>query len=142
MPDQTPIQQLLENITNELSFNTTRSSGPGGQHVNKTETRVEVYWDLANSPLLTDEQREMIAEKLANHIDKDGVLRASTQQTRSQGRNKELAIAKMLDRIAKALHKKKPRKKRKPIKAAIEARIKKKKQLSQKKQLRKPPPIN
>lgn len=136
------VKQLLEALVSELSFNTTRSSGPGGQHVNKTETRVEVYWDMANSTLPTDEQRDMIGKKLANHMDKDGVLRASSQQTRSQVRNKELAIAKMLTRIEKALHKEKPRKKRKPNKAAIEERIKQKKQLSQKKQLRKPPPIN
>lgn len=135
-------KQLLDALVYELSFNTTRSSGPGGQHVNKTETRVEVYWDMASSTLPTTEQRELIGEKLANHMDKDGVLRASSQQTRSQVRNKELAIAKMLTRIEKALHKEKPRKKRKPNKAAIEERIKQKKQLSQKKQLRKPPPTN
>lgn len=139
MSGSTPIQLLLQAIITELSFNTTRSSGPGGQHVNKTETRVEVYWDMANSELLDDATKELIRNKLANHIDKDDVLRASCQETRSQARNKELAIEKMLDRIAKALHKPKPRKKRKPSKAAIEKRIKKKKLLSEKKKMRKPP---
>lgn len=141
--DHSPeIEALLVAIKLELSYKTTRSSGPGGQHVNKTETRVEAYWDMASSVLIDDETKALFTEKLSNHLDKEGVLRATSQETRSQGTNKELATEKLLERVAKALEKPKPRKKRKRSKASIEDRLKHKKQLSQKKQLRKPPTLD
>ena len=81
----------------ELKFSTSRSSGPGGQHVNKVSTKVTLEFDLFSSPNLTDEQKELVRERLANRLTKDGVLLVRSQLTRSQLANKNDAIAKFVD---------------------------------------------
>lgn len=102
-----------EAILNEVKFRTSRSSGAGGQSVNKTETRVELLFDIENSTLLTPEEKETIAGKLRSRINKDGMLAIAVQTHRSQIQNKEEALALFRFLLMEAL---KPKKIRKPTK--------------------------
>lgn len=120
----------------ELRFRTSRSSGPGGQHVNKTETRVELLFDLANTPSLTDYQRELAMAALANRLDDSGVLHITSETYRSQYRNREDATARFVTLLQHALR---PRTVRRPTKiprSVREERLEQKKQRGQTKQLR------
>ncbi|NOY50387.1 MAG: aminoacyl-tRNA hydrolase [Chlorobi bacterium] len=126
-------------LKKELKFRTSRSSGPGGQSVNKLSTKVELLFDINESQLLNDEQKSLINERLANRINNNGLLILSSGETRSQLKNKEIVIQRFLDLIKEAL---KPVKIRKPTKVPVkvkEKRLKTKKFVSDKKGLRKPP---
>ena len=79
-------------FSSEFIFTSSKSSGPGGQNVNKVNTKVELRLDIGNSTLLTDEEKEIILDKLSNRINKDGVLIITSQDQRSQLKNKEKAI--------------------------------------------------
>lgn len=128
---------LMIDVQPELIFKTARSSGPGGQNVNKTETQVEALWHLFSSSLVSDEQKQILKKKLASRLDKEGFLHAKSQTSRSQLQNKENAIQKMNLIIGEAL---KPRKRRKatgPTIASKRARLQKKKERGQIKSLRK-----
>ena len=121
----------------ELGFQASRSGGKGGQNVNKVSTKIELEFNVAASALLTDAQKAIITEKLANRITAEGLLRIVSQTERSQLGNKRKAIDKFYDLLEKALT---PRKKRiatKPSKATKEKRLTEKKQRSEKKSLRK-----
>ncbi len=120
----------------ELKFKAVRSSGKGGQHVNKVSSKVELYFKVKKSLQLNEEQKEMILEKLSNRINADGVLLLESQETRSQLRNKEIAIEKFHELISKALKKKKKRIKSKPSAAVVARRLEGKKMVSEKKQMR------
>ncbi len=114
----------------ELRFRFVRSSGPGGQHVNKSATQVELVFDVARSPSLTDAQRRRVLSALKTRIDSDGVLRLASQSTRSQLQNREDVIARFRSLLHKAL---KPRGKRRPTRpnaASKETRLEKKKRRS------------
>ena len=107
----------------ELNFTATRSRGPGGQHVNKTSTRVTLRFDLANSPSLSPEQKELLLERLPTRISKQGVLRVVSQQTRSQAANRKVALERFVELLQQALA---LRPERKPLKipsAAKEKRL-------------------
>ncbi len=93
----------------ELQFTTSRSSGPGGQNVNKVSTRVTLLWDLARSSSVTDEQRTLLRERLAGRISREGVLRVSSQRHRTQLANREAALARFSDLVAEALSEAPPR---------------------------------
>ena len=123
-------------IRKELTFRTSRSSGSGGQHVNKVETRVELLFDMGASLALTDEEKALLATRLANRINKNGMLIVDAQLYRSQERNKQAAIAKFEKLVEEALRPPKPRK-YKPVKANRKKRLEAKRQQSQKKALRK-----
>jgi ribosome-associated protein len=123
-------------LDRELKFSFSRSSGPGGQHVNKVSTRVELRFDIPNSGLLCDEEKEILLTKLQNKLSKEGVLLVSAQTASSQLKNKEAAKEQFYKLINKAL---KVRKKRIPTSitpAAKEKRLKAKKAQAEKKERR------
>lgn len=121
----------------ELRFRTSRSSGPGGQNVNKLETRVELLFDVAHSPALSNEQREHILLNLDSRIDGEGVLHISSQRSRSQWENKQGTIEKLVSLLREALKVRKKRVKTSPTRGSNETRVQRKKRHSQKKKLRK-----
>jgi ribosome-associated protein len=115
----------------ELSFRFSRSSGPGGQHAQKSSTRVELLFDVANSPSLTDAQRARVLERLKRYIDTSGVMHLTAQSERSQLRNRENVVARFQVLLRKALERRKRRKATRPTSAAKERRLRKKKRRSQ-----------
>lgn len=123
----------------ELEYRATRSGGPGGQHVNTSSTRIEVWWDLRSSPTLTDEQRGRLLERLAGRLDSEGRLRLVASYSRSQLRNREAATERLRELVASALAVRKPRKRTKPSRAAKAARLEAKRRRSAVKRDRRPP---
>ncbi len=107
----------------EVTLRATRSSGPGGQHVNTSSTRVELTWSVAESPSLTEAQRERLLAKLATRIDGTGTLRVVAQSERSQLRNREEAVARFAAILAQALVVPKTRRPTRPTKAAKRERL-------------------
>ncbi|MBN1187504.1 MAG: aminoacyl-tRNA hydrolase [Bacteroidales bacterium] len=122
-------QNALANrpFNKEYEFLTSRSSGPGGQHVNKTETKVELRFHVEGSQLLSETEKQRIKEKLKHKINSEGFLQVFAQEYRSQIKNKELAEKRFLQYLLKALAVRKKRIPVKPSKAMIEKRIKTKK---------------
>jgi ribosome-associated protein len=123
----------------EFVFTAVRSSGPGGQHVNKVSSKVELRWSVRGSELVSVEEREMILEKLSNRINKEGELILSSQEERSQIKNKEKLVRLFYELISIALQKPNKRKKMRVTKAEKEKRLSEKKKTSEKKTRRKPP---
>ena len=126
----------LENYKAELKFTTSRSGGPGGQSVNKLNTKVTLRWDVLNSPAINDDQRWQIANKLAKVINNDGVVVITAHSNRSQLQNKEEVISKLQNLLRQAFTIRKARKPTKPTKASVKRRLDDKKKLSRKKKLR------
>jgi ribosome-associated protein len=93
----------------ELRYTATRSSGPGGQHVNKANTRITLWFDVAGSPSLSDEQRALVLRRLATRIGRDGVLQVVSQRSRSREANREAALARFVELMRFALARRKPR---------------------------------
>ena len=120
----------------ELRFQASRSGGPGGQHVNTSSTRIELWWDIANSPTLSSEQRALLQTRLATRLTEDGQLRLVSSDTRSQLRNREAAIERLRELVAAALKPVKARRKTKPSRAVKERRLQDKRQRSERKRER------
>lgn len=120
----------------EVTWKATRSGGPGGQHVNTSATRVELTWDVAGSPSLTEEQRARLLRKLASRLDGEGVLRLVESGSRSQHRNREAVTERLAELVEAALKEPRRRKKTRPPRAAKERRLKEKKARGEKKKLR------
>ena len=118
----------MVNVLSEIKFKTARSGGKGGQNVNKVETMVEGWFQVAASEILTDVQKNIILEKLANKITRDGFLLVKSQAERTQLGNKEEVIVKVHLLLYIALIKRKKRKPTKPTKASKAKRIKVKKE--------------
>lgn len=127
------------NLSKEVKYRTSRSSGAGGQHVNKVSTKVELLFHVDNSEVLTEEQKAVIRKKLKNRISNDGWLALSCDETRSQAKNKEIVFDRFMELINEALKPEKKRKLTKPTKSSVEKRLKEKKKISEKKDLRKKP---
>jgi ribosome-associated protein len=134
-----PIDDHLAIPDEEVSFATSRSGGPGGQNVNKLETRVTVRFDLANSPSLSEEQKARLRERLATRITRDGVLQVTSQRHRSQGANREAAVERFAELLRENLREEPPRKKTRPSRAAKARRLDEKRRQSQRKRERSTP---
>ena len=129
------MNSIKKDFSNELYFKTSRSGGKGGQHVNKTESRVSLFLNIPESSILSEDEKISLSKKLT--LSQEGVLQISSEATRSQLRNKEICIQKFYQIIADALVKQRKRKASKPTKAAIRKRLKNKKRRSEIKQNRK-----
>jgi ribosome-associated protein len=123
----------------ELDFQASRSGGPGGQHVNTSSTRVEVWWDVAGSPALSEEQRQRLLARLASRLDGAGRLRVVSGASRSQLRNREAVTERLRELVAAALVVPKVRKRTRPSRAAKAARLEGKRRRSATKRDRRPP---
>jgi len=129
----TPPNLYKRNFKSELTFRTSRSSGPGGQNVNKVNSKVELRFNIAQSILLSDDEKQTLSTKLRSKITREGDLIIISQEYRSQLQNKEAATARFYTLLQTALS---PSKKRRPTrrtKASVERRIEKKKQHAAKK---------
>lgn len=129
----------VDDLVRELIFTTSRSSKPGGQNVNKVNTKVLLKFDVVASKVLSDDQKELLFRKLASKLTKDGVLMLTSQEERSQLSNKEAAVLKFRQIVTKAFTPVRARKATKPGKAAKESRRNDKRHASQKKQMRQKP---
>jgi ribosome-associated protein len=126
-------------LENEIVFSATRSSGPGGQNVNKVNTRVELRFSVLNSNVFSEEEKVRISMKLKNRINSEGELILTAQTGRTQFDNREKALEKFYGLIEKALTIQKKRLKSEPTLASRLKRLESKKNLAIKKQMRKPP---
>ena len=129
----------INKIISELQFKAVRSSGAGGQNVNKVSSKVVLTFDLFNSKALTDEEKNLLEIKLASRLTSDSVLILNCDEDRSQFRNKEIVIKRFLDVITVGLHIPKIRKATKIPKSVIRKRIKDKKTVSEVKKNRRKP---
>jgi ribosome-associated protein len=111
----------------ELTLRASRSSGPGGQHVNTSSTRIELVWDVGGSPALDDRQRAYLMKRLASRLDSHGKLRIVAQDERSQLRNREAAIERFVAVVARGLVVPKHRKRTRPPASSKRARLESKK---------------
>ncbi len=129
-------------IIKELQFKATRSSGAGGQHVNKVSSKIELTFDLENSLVLSDKEKTLLKEKLTSKLTNENVLILFCDDTRSQHRNKEIVIKRFLKTIKKGLQKPKVRKATKPSFSSLKRKAESKQRNSLKKALRKKPKID
>lgn len=118
----------------ELVVRASRSGGPGGQHVNTSSTRVELFWNVRASPVLFDDQRATLTNALGTRLSAAGELRVVASDTRSQMRNRALAEKRLAEIVRRALIVKKARKKTRPTRSAVERRLAEKKLQSKRKQ--------
>jgi len=124
----------------ELVFRYTRSGGPGGQHVNTSSTRVELVFDLARSPALTEAERSLARRRLRTRLDSEGRLRVVAQDERSRARNRAIAVERFCDLMRAALRPPPPpRRPTKPTRAATQERLEGKRRTGARKRLRRPP---
>ncbi len=128
--------EAKKNLSTELAISYSRSSGPGGQKVNKTETQVEVRWNVLSSGVFTEEQKQRILQKLQNRINKKDELVLTSEKFRSRMRNQETCIANLISLLETALTVQKPRKKSKPPFSSVMKRKEDKKRQSEKKKNR------
>jgi len=131
--------QIFPDLLPELTFKASLSGGKGGQHVNKVASKVELYFTIAKSSLLTGHQQKILIEKLAHQLSSTGELRVTCDETRSQNQNKQIAIQKFYEMLETALKPVKKRIKTKVPKAVVRQRINSKKLIGEKKNLRKKP---
>lgn len=126
-------------IIQELHFKAVRSSGAGGQHVNKVSSKVELTFDLENSNGLTQEEKELLLKNLISKLTKENMLLLTCSESRSQHKNKELVIKRFFKTLKNGLKIPKRRKATKPSKSSIQKRLEKKKKQAKKKLDRKKP---
>ncbi len=136
------INDNLEIDESELDWEFARSSGPGGQNVNKVETKVTLKWVIEDSAALSDDEKRRLSEALAGRITKDGVLRVTSQRHRTREANRHAAIGRFIELLDGALEVRPPRKKTRVSHAAKRRRIEGKKRRGQVKRMRKPPGVD
>lgn len=139
MNDDLPIPNGPTIPAAELSWSASRASGPGGQHVNKTSTRITLEWSVAGSAVLDGAQRARLLDKLAGRITNEGVLQVHVDESRSQLRNRELAAQRLAALVGNALQKPRKRRPTRPSRRAEERRLKAKKAKGEKKARRQAP---
>jgi ribosome-associated protein len=127
------VNDTLSIPRSELDVRVSRASGAGGQHVNKTSSRVEIFWNIPGSRALSEEQRFRLTEKLASKLTTEGSIRVVASDMRSQSRNRDLAEERLADLVRRALIIPKKRRATKPTRAAKEARLESKQRHSTKK---------
>ena len=132
--DTLKISENVEIPMSEIEISFTRSGGPGGQHVNKTATQVELSFDLMASSAFTEEDKRWLATRLASRLDSAGVLRVTSQESRSQLQNRKRAYGKLAELLSHALRRPKRRRPTRPTKASKERRLESKKKRSDVKQ--------
>jgi ribosome-associated protein len=130
------INEQLAIPEDEVTFTASRSSGPGGQNVNKVNTRVTLWFDVAGSPSLSAEQKQQLLTHLANRITREGMLQIVSQQHRTQAANREAAVERFVEILAKALARPKPRHKTRATFASRQRRLETKRRRSDIKRMR------
>lgn len=127
----------MKTFAHELSFKTSRSSGSGGQNVNKVETAVTVLWKVPESEVFTEGEKERIAQKLKNRISAEGILQLTVSDSRTQLQNRKIAVERIQELVNKALWVPKKRIATKPSRTQKEKRLESKRKISEKKENRK-----
>ena len=133
------INETIRIPEEEFDWSFVRSGGPGGQNVNKLETRVTVRFDIGGSAALSEEPKARLRERLATRITKDGVLQVTSQRHRSQVANKDAAVERFAELVGEALQEEVPRRKTRPSRAAKARRLDEKRRRSGRKRDRAAP---
>jgi ribosome-associated protein len=136
------VNESLSIPRSELDVRVSRASGAGGQHVNKTSSRVEIFWNISGSRALSDEQRTRLLDKLSSRLTTEGSIRVVASDMRSQSRNRDLAEERLAEIVRRALIIPQKRRPTKPTRAAKEARLETKKRHSNKKRERRNPSLD
>ena len=131
-----PVNASLTIPGRELIVRATRSGGPGGQHVNKSSTRVEIVWNVAHTTALDAESRDRVLARLSNRLDSEGNVRVVAAESRSQRHNRDAAAARLASVVAHALLVRARRRPTRPTAASKRQRLESKRRLSEKKRLR------
>jgi len=139
-----PLQLIFNQykLLTELEYKAVKASGPGGQHVNKTSTKILLSWSLKNSVVFNNEQKELLRTRLASRLNSRGILQLSCSESRSQVNNKQLATSRFFALIDEALIPEKERKATRPSRAVKQKRLDTKKKQSAKKTNRRKPEID
>lgn len=138
IPRALPITDQLTLPLSELEFRATSAGGPGGQHVNRSATRIELWWNVENSPSLDPDQRARLLARLATRLDAEGRLRIVAASRRSQLQNREEAVARLVSTVRNALHVAKPRRKTRVPAVSRQARLEAKRRRGNLKTSRRP----
>jgi ribosome-associated protein len=133
MDDALEVTPTIAIPREELVMRATRAGGAGGQHVNRSATRVEILWSPARSRALNDDERSRVIERLTSRLDGEGFVRVVSSETRSQTQNRVLAETRLADMVRRALVVPKKRKKTRPTRASREERLQEKKKKSERK---------